>query len=132
MKNTKAPKHQEADGVCRHCGCTAQDCSQCVERTGDSCFWITPQVCSACVGDEALAVLKFVLGQDKKALVAAVPRGMEFLDSLSAAEKDGHKFGYAAFGAQMGPLIEHTRPETKKTAGPRILPGKLNQRSKRN
>lgn len=36
-------------GVCRACGCTDDDCSQCVEKTGAPCFWVEPDLCSACV-----------------------------------------------------------------------------------
>jgi hypothetical protein len=35
-------------GVCRRCGCTDDDCSGCVERTGAPCFWVEPDLCSAC------------------------------------------------------------------------------------
>ena len=33
---------------CRKCGCTDNDCSQCVEKTGRPCFWVTEDLCSAC------------------------------------------------------------------------------------
>lgn len=41
-------------GRCRCCKCTAEDCSQCVERTGDSCRWVNPEqdLCSACICDK--------------------------------------------------------------------------------
>ena len=35
-------------GVCRVCGCTDDDCSRCVENTGEPCHWIEPDLCSAC------------------------------------------------------------------------------------
>ena len=35
---------------CRVCGCTAVDCSGCYERTGQPCFWVDPDLCSACTG----------------------------------------------------------------------------------
>ena len=35
-------------GVCRVCGCTDDDCSQCVEKTGMACHWVEPDLCSAC------------------------------------------------------------------------------------
>lgn len=39
-------------GRCRVCGCTAVDCSGCVERTGEPCEWAdaTQALCTACVG----------------------------------------------------------------------------------
>lgn len=38
---------------CRACGCTDDNCSQCVLKTGEPCFWIEPDLCSACL-EEAL------------------------------------------------------------------------------
>jgi hypothetical protein len=37
-------------GKCRVCGCVSHDCSGCVERTGESCHWVEPDLCSACTG----------------------------------------------------------------------------------
>lgn len=39
-------------GRCRECGCTDDDCSQCVEKTGEPCYWVESDLCSACQ-DEA-------------------------------------------------------------------------------
>lgn len=33
---------------CRVCGCTDDDCSQCIERTGEPCSWVEWDLCSAC------------------------------------------------------------------------------------
>lgn len=33
---------------CRGCGCTEDNCSRCVELTGEVCSWIGPDLCSAC------------------------------------------------------------------------------------
>lgn len=33
---------------CRVCGCTDADCSGCIERTGEPCTWVEPNLCSAC------------------------------------------------------------------------------------
>lgn len=33
---------------CRSCGCTDDDCSRCIERTGAPCWWVAPDLCSAC------------------------------------------------------------------------------------
>jgi ParB/RepB/Spo0J family partition protein len=35
-------------GVCRVCGCTDEDCAQCVEATGRPCTWVEPDLCSRC------------------------------------------------------------------------------------
>lgn len=39
------------DRACRECGCTEDDCSQCIERTGMACYWVEPNLCSACAGE---------------------------------------------------------------------------------
>lgn len=36
--------------TCRVCGCTENDCRGCLERTGEPCFWVEPDLCSACTG----------------------------------------------------------------------------------
>ena len=33
---------------CRSCGCTEDDCKACIEKTGQPCRWIEPDLCSAC------------------------------------------------------------------------------------
>jgi hypothetical protein len=33
---------------CSVCDCTDADCSQCVARTGEPCYWARPGLCSAC------------------------------------------------------------------------------------
>jgi hypothetical protein len=37
---------------CRMCGCTDDDCHQCIEKTGHPCHWVEEDLCSACAGDE--------------------------------------------------------------------------------
>ena len=34
--------------TCRVCGCTDYDCTQCIELTGEPCYWFEPGLCSAC------------------------------------------------------------------------------------
>lgn len=36
------------DRRCRVCGCTEYDCRQCVEKTGEPCYWVEEDLCSAC------------------------------------------------------------------------------------
>lgn len=33
---------------CRICGCTDEDCRQCIEKTGFACHWVEEDLCSAC------------------------------------------------------------------------------------
>ncbi len=39
--------------VCRVCGCTDENCSECIEATGEPCKWVEPNLCSRCVPEEA-------------------------------------------------------------------------------
>jgi hypothetical protein len=34
--------------TCKFCGCTDNDCSQCIKKTGQPCYWVSADVCSAC------------------------------------------------------------------------------------
>lgn len=36
---------------CRGCGCTDDDCSGCIERTGFACVWIADDLCSSCAAN---------------------------------------------------------------------------------
>lgn len=36
---------------CKICGCTDEDCRQCIEKTGHPCHWVAPNLCSACEGE---------------------------------------------------------------------------------
>jgi hypothetical protein len=38
-------------GVCRVCGCTDEDCSGCIKKTGEPCYWVEPDLCSACANE---------------------------------------------------------------------------------
>ena len=38
---------------CRKCGCTDDDCGQCIDKTGAPCTWVETNLCSACAGPTA-------------------------------------------------------------------------------
>lgn len=42
--------------ICRECGCTDDDCSQCIEATGYPCRWLEPDLCSRCKDEMAAAI----------------------------------------------------------------------------
>ena len=42
---------------CLFCGCTDDDCSRCIEKTGTPCHWIEEDVCSACASEAAVSHL---------------------------------------------------------------------------
>lgn len=48
-RQSAAPAAAES-GVrtCRVCGCTEEDCRQCIEKTGSPCHWVGADLCSAC------------------------------------------------------------------------------------
>lgn len=41
---------------CKVCGCTDEDCWQCIEKTGQPCHWIGENLCSACAGDTSFDI----------------------------------------------------------------------------
>lgn len=41
---------------CRRCGCSDDDCRDCIARTGRPCYWVEDDLCSACVSPERLTV----------------------------------------------------------------------------
>lgn len=40
----------DAPQTCRECGCTDDNCQQCIDKTGHACFWYEVDLCSACAG----------------------------------------------------------------------------------
>lgn len=58
-----------ASGICRSCGCTNDDCRQCVEATGVPCHWVEPDLCSRC----AAAITRTVDVLDDLGIVHTVP-----------------------------------------------------------
>ena len=58
---------------CVVCGCTDDDCSGCVARTGEPCWWFGPDLCSAC----ALACRGLSLWQPWASFVAAGEKTIE-------------------------------------------------------
>lgn len=47
-------KRSPAVRTCRECGCTDENCTRCVWKTGEPCHWVGDDLCSACVAVEAL------------------------------------------------------------------------------
>lgn len=44
--------------ACRVCGCTDDDCSQCIEATGEPCHWVEKDLCSRCADEQRARVEK--------------------------------------------------------------------------
>lgn len=49
-------KSPEKLAVCRVCGCTDDDCRQCIEKTGEPCRWVAPDLCSACAPEAGCVI----------------------------------------------------------------------------
>jgi hypothetical protein len=57
---------------CRICGCTDDDCRQCIEKTGMPCFWIEEDLCSACL-NEAYPDESMIPAETQKAFMFLEP-----------------------------------------------------------
>ncbi len=49
--------------ICLGCGCTEMNCVKCIEKTGQPCYWVEDNLCSACLQDAPN------LGIEKDALI---------------------------------------------------------------
>src|SRR4051812_11121566 len=41
-------QHRLEPPACRVCGCTDDDCTDCIRKTGAPCWWVEEDLCSAC------------------------------------------------------------------------------------
>lgn len=50
MQSPQMIDQQQKTGLqkCRLCGCTNDNCSGCIHRTGEPCHWVDEDLCSAC------------------------------------------------------------------------------------
>jgi ParB/RepB/Spo0J family partition protein len=69
-------------GTCRICGCTEENCTQCVEKTGKPCTWVDREktLCSACEaeakkGDQRVKIAESISNIEAFALVSAFGAG---------------------------------------------------------
>ncbi len=78
-------KHAEAVEVrkCRVCGCTDDDCSQCIKKTGEPCHWVEDDLCSACVVPEPEEILEKLKESNK-----AVDQSLNELSKLLSPNND--------------------------------------------
>jgi len=63
-------EHKTALGIrdkikrkCRVCGCTDDDCRNCIERTGEPCYWVEEDLCSACADQKEGTMSEKAKGQ---------------------------------------------------------------------
>lgn len=57
LLDSEITRRSEQVAACRVCSCTDYDCSQCIEKTGEPCHWVEPDLCSACVAVETFKQL---------------------------------------------------------------------------
>lgn len=74
--------------ACRLCGCTDADCRQCIERTGEPCHWLEPDLCSAC-GPAAVQAEVAAFVRDGRASQAEVDAALKLFDELADLELSG-------------------------------------------
>lgn len=84
-------------GVCRVCGCTEENCTQCVEKTGKPCHWVNTEktLCSACAENEEkidgrISIAESLSNIEIHALVAAF--GAAQVDPGEGGLPDRHEF----------------------------------------
>jgi hypothetical protein len=65
-----------APRACRICSCTEDNCEACFARTGEPCFWVERDLCSACAPPDQVSKMR-VLG-----LVAGVVDGLSQVAQL--------------------------------------------------
>jgi len=93
--------------TCRVCGCTDDDCSNCIALTGKACHWVEPDLCSACA--DRVGVRKAA----RAAYVAAVEAALD-ADAASAA---AWSVAYAAWDAIAGRAHGRARAAPASTCG---------------
>jgi hypothetical protein len=96
------PKAKEQK--CRVCGCTDDDCLQCVMKTGEPCHWVADDLCSACVSNHIWKTwLKIV--NEKLCYPLLMPKGLvscDYDESENLLELEdsetGERFWVSAIG----------------------------------
>lgn len=58
---------------CRECGCTQNDCRQCIEKTGSPCHWVENDLCSACQQESDVKVIDTRVAADENQLAQHIP-----------------------------------------------------------
>lgn len=76
MKKKKGAKviHDKMEmRICRSCGCSDQDCSLCIERTGHPCSWVECDLCSACTPSMLKKYPIKKIGKKKNVVIKGIP-----------------------------------------------------------
>jgi len=80
------------ESTCKYCGCTDTDCSGCIKKTGNPCYWIDKEktICSACYYAEDLVLSKIKGSNFKEEFY----RKQEELYSKATSEWEGKLESY--------------------------------------
>ncbi|MGN6435976.1 MAG: PRTRC system protein E [Agriterribacter sp.] len=79
---------------CRVCGCTDDDCRQCIKKTGKPCHWVEADLCSACDLPAPEVLLEDMIQNEKKiqghlnelkSMLSPKNSDMNFFEQLAAA-----------------------------------------------
>lgn len=81
--------------VCRKCGCTDDNCGQCIAATGKPCHWVEPDLCSRC----------------KDEMEATVDAAIEDFAAQAKAEASGNFDIPGAEAARHSDLTRYDDPE---------------------
>jgi PRTRC genetic system protein E len=77
---------------CRVCGCTDDNCSQCIEKTGEPCHWVEDDLCSACQKGEITPIAETEQeletqekGEDTPKALSVPDAYQEYLDNRNSS-----------------------------------------------
>ncbi len=80
--NSEKPPVAVTVRKCRKCGCTEDDCSQCIEKTGQPCHWVEEDLCSACVEEKtAPADQNIEPSENDENLLVKAPERIQLTDA---------------------------------------------------
>jgi len=72
---------------CRVCGCTDDDCRQCLEAQGFPCHWVGEDLCSRCSD----GIRKGLLGEMKKR-GESIPEYKDFIKAIERVAPNYHYY----------------------------------------
>lgn len=70
---------------CRVCGCTNDDCRQCIEKQGHACYWTEADLCSACMPEVKHS--KMNAPKPRKSLSSQAPTIESMVEHLEIKDK---------------------------------------------
>jgi hypothetical protein len=95
---------------CRVCGCTDDDCSGCIEKTGEPCYWVEKDLCSACAGESLLSGIHMTIPVPEAKINAGALKKL-FENLIGAWREQGEEIGEYLYG-WLDVVTERTDNET--------------------